>query len=148
MIRLHSAGDLAAAEAAGADINMLRCSVHNGLDALHIRLPGTVGPSVGVADFDAERHILITELTLCHIAEAPPCLCFLPFTEQLLYNSRPVLQLQGKFSGFPKLFLYRSFFRLLPQDVPAFIKALPKTAKMVNIIWKDYVRRKMEVCHG
>ena len=89
MIRLHSAGDLAAAEAAGADINMLRCSVHNGLDALHIRLPGTVRASVRVADFNSEGHAFVTKLTLCHIVEAPPCLCFTVFTEQLLYNSRP-----------------------------------------------------------
>jgi hypothetical protein len=88
---------------------------------------------VGVADFDAERHILITELTLCHIAEAPPCLCFLPLTEQLLYNSRPVLQLQGKFSGFSKLFLCRTFSAFRLEDAPAFTKALPKQGKTIKI---------------
>ena len=63
---LHSAGDLTAAQAASADVNMGRSTVYDGLDALHIGLPGTIGASVGVADFDAERHILITKLTLCH----------------------------------------------------------------------------------
>jgi len=43
---LHSAGDLAAAEAAGASIYMLGTSVHDGLDALHVGLPGTIGTSV------------------------------------------------------------------------------------------------------
>ena len=46
---------------------MLRSSVYDGLDALHIRLPCAIGASVGVADLDAECHVLITKLTLCHI---------------------------------------------------------------------------------
>ena len=66
-VKLHSAGDLAAAQAAGADVNVLGSSVHDGLDALHIGLPGTVGASVGMADLDAESHVLIAELTLCHV---------------------------------------------------------------------------------
>ena len=67
LIQLHSAGDLAAAQAAGADVDVLRSSVHDGLDALHVRLPAAVGPSVRVADLDAEGNTLVTELTLCHI---------------------------------------------------------------------------------
>ena len=47
MLKLHSAGDLAAAQAAGADVDVLGRAVHDGLDALHVRLPGTVGASVG-----------------------------------------------------------------------------------------------------
>ena len=65
-VKLHSAGDLAAAQAAGADVNMLGRAVYDGLDALHIGLPGTIGASVGVADLNAESHVLITKLTLCH----------------------------------------------------------------------------------
>ena len=64
---LHSAGDLAAAEAAGADVDVLRSPVDDGLDALHVRLPGTVGAPVGVADLNAEGHALVTELALCHL---------------------------------------------------------------------------------
>ena len=60
-VKLHSAGDLAAAQAAGADVNVLGRTVYYGLDALHIGLPGTVGASVGMADLDAERHVLIAE---------------------------------------------------------------------------------------
>ena len=100
-VKLHSAGDLAAAQAAGADVNVLGGTVHDGLDALHIRLPGTVGASVGVADLDTEGHVLVTELTLCHI-EAPPCLCLL--NRQLIYNSRPKTVLQEKVFTFPQFF--------------------------------------------
>ena len=65
-VKLHSAGDLTAAQAASADVNVLRSTVYDGLDALHIRLPGTVGASVGMADLNTESHVLITKLTLCH----------------------------------------------------------------------------------
>ena len=63
---LHSAGDLTTAEAASADVNVLGRTVYDGLDALHIGLPCTVGSSVGVADLDAERNALFAEFTLCH----------------------------------------------------------------------------------
>ena len=63
--------DLTAAEAAGARINVLRGTVDDGLDALHIGFPGAVGPSVRVGNLDAERHILVAKLTFCH-SEAPP----------------------------------------------------------------------------
>ena len=54
---------------------MLGGTVHDGLDALHVRLPGTVGASVRMADLNAEGHILVAELAFCH-AEAPPQLVF------------------------------------------------------------------------
>ena len=65
-MKLHSALYLAAAQAAGADVDMLGRAVHDGLDALHIRLPGPVGASVRVADLNTKGHALITKLTLCH----------------------------------------------------------------------------------
>ena len=75
-IKSHSAGDLATAEAASADVNMLGGSVYYGLDALHVRLPSTVGASVGVRHLDAERDILLTELTLCHgLKHLLACVC-------------------------------------------------------------------------
>ena len=64
---LHSAGDLAAAQAASANVDMLGRAVHDGLDALHIGLPGTVGSSVGVGDLNAEGNALIAEFALCHL---------------------------------------------------------------------------------
>ena len=45
---------------------MARSTVHNGLDPLHIGLPGTVGASVGVGNLDTEGNALVAELTLCH----------------------------------------------------------------------------------
>ena len=65
-LKLHSAGDLAAAEATGADVNMLGATVHDGLDALHIGLPCTVGPSMGVADLDTKSHALVAKFAFCH----------------------------------------------------------------------------------
>ena len=63
---LHSAGDLAAAQATGACVNMLGTSVHNGLDALHIGLPSTVRTSVGVGNLNTKGYALVAKLTFCH----------------------------------------------------------------------------------
>ena len=65
---LHSAGDLAAAHAASAGVNMLGRAVYDGLDALHIGLPGTVGTTVGVGHLNAENNALVAEFTLGHFA--------------------------------------------------------------------------------
>ena len=66
-VKLHSAGDLAAAQAASANVNVLGRTVYDGLDALHIGLPAAVGTSVRVADLDTEGNALLAKLTLCHI---------------------------------------------------------------------------------
>jgi hypothetical protein len=66
-MHLHSAGNLTAAQATGANVDMLRCPVHYGLDAFHVGLPCTVGTSVGMADSDAESDILTAIFTLCHL---------------------------------------------------------------------------------
>ena len=66
-VHLHSAGNLTAAQATGANVDMLRCPVHYGLDAFYVGLPCTVGTSVGVADFDTESNILTAKFTLCHL---------------------------------------------------------------------------------
>ena len=58
--------DLAAAEAAGAHVNVLRGTVDDGLNALDVGLPHTVGATVGVAHLDTESNALFAELTLCH----------------------------------------------------------------------------------
>ena len=63
---LHSAGDLTAAQAASASINMLGTSVHDRLDALHIGLPSTVGTPVGVRHLNAKGNALVAKLTFCH----------------------------------------------------------------------------------
>ena len=45
---------------------MLGAAVYDGLDALHIGLPGTVGTSVGVGNLDTKGYILVAKLTFCH----------------------------------------------------------------------------------
>ena len=71
-MQLHSAGDLSAAQAAGAGVDVLRAAVHDGLDALYVGLPGAVGASVRVAHLNTEGNTLVAKLTLCHGAGAPP----------------------------------------------------------------------------
>ena len=68
----HCASDLAAAQAAGAGVDVLGAAVHDGFHALDVGLPGTVGTTVRVAHCDAEGNALVAKLTLCHGAEAPP----------------------------------------------------------------------------
>ena len=67
MRRSDGAGDLAAAEAAGAGVDVLGASVDDGLYALDVGLPGAVGTPVRVADLDAEGHVLAAEFTLRHV---------------------------------------------------------------------------------
>ena len=71
-ITSHCARDLAAAQAAGAGVDVLGAAVHDGLNALDIGLPGAVGATVRVAHCDAKGNALVAKLTLCHGAKAPP----------------------------------------------------------------------------
>ena len=71
---LYGAFYLAAAKATGAGVDMLGTSVHYGLYALDIGLPCTIGTPVGMADLDAESHVLSTILTLCHLLLHLPAL--------------------------------------------------------------------------
>jgi len=66
-LSLYSAGYVAAAHATGANVDMLRCPVHYGLDALYVGLPCTVGTSVRVADLDTKSNTLTAKFTLCHL---------------------------------------------------------------------------------
>ena len=50
---------------------MAGATVYNRLHTLHIGLPGTIGPSVGVRNLNAESNALATALTFSHSA-APP----------------------------------------------------------------------------
>ena len=53
---------------------MARSTVDNGLDPLHIGLPGTVGTSVGVGDLNTKGNALATIITLRHSAAPPICI--------------------------------------------------------------------------
>ena len=58
--------NLVRTEASGTGVHMARSSVDNGLDALHIGLPGTIGAPMRVRNLDTESHALVAKLALCH----------------------------------------------------------------------------------
>ena len=58
--------NLVRTEASGTSVHMARSTVHNGLDPLHIGLPGSVRTSVGVGNLDTEGNALATIITLRH----------------------------------------------------------------------------------
>ena len=66
-LSLHSAVNLAAAQASGAHIDVFGASVHYGLDTFYVGLPCAVGTPVRVADLNAKGNTLVAELTLCHL---------------------------------------------------------------------------------
>ena len=66
-MELHSAGNFAGAEAAGAHIDVLGSAVHHSLDALDVGLPRTVGAAMGMGYLDAEVYALAAELAFGHI---------------------------------------------------------------------------------
>ena len=95
MVQLHSTGDLAGTEAAGAHIDVLGSTVDHSLNALDVGLPGTVGAAVGVGNLDTEVHALATELTFGHIYKPP---CWL----DLFINHAIIAETEGKIkSEFP-----------------------------------------------
>ena len=63
----HSAGNLAAAEATGAYVDMLGGTVLDNLNTLYVGLPCTVRTSVGMAHLDAKRNTLVAIFTLRHL---------------------------------------------------------------------------------
>ena len=67
-----SALNLAAAQAASANIDVLGGAVDNSLNTLHVGLPHTVGTPMGVADLDAESHTFSANLTFCHLNQLLP----------------------------------------------------------------------------
>ena len=61
--------------------------IHDGLDSLHIGLPGSVGTSVGVAHLDTEGNALIAKFTLGqaqHLLDKRLCVFF----KKALYKER------------------------------------------------------------
>ena len=63
---LDSAGNFTGTQAPGTNIHMARRTVDNSLDTFHIGLPGTIGTSVRMGDFDAKDHTLIAKLAFSH----------------------------------------------------------------------------------
>ena len=71
VVNLDCPFNLVGTEASGTSVHMARSPVDNGLDALHIGLPGTVGTSVGVGHLDTKGHALTTKITLRHSLHLP-----------------------------------------------------------------------------
>ena len=118
----HSAGDLAAAEAAGACVDVLGFAVHDGLDALHIGFPSAVRAAVRVAHFDAEAQALVAKLTFCHWLKHLLLYCL---REQLSHNSRNPGRLQDDFH------IFCAFSVPRPEKMPGTLqKPLPNAAAL------------------
>ena len=66
-LRSDGALNLVGAEASRTDVNMAGSAVNDSLDALHVRLPRTVGTSVGVRNLDAKRDTLAAKIALCQL---------------------------------------------------------------------------------
>ena len=59
--------NLIGTEASCTDVDMARGTIHDGLHALYVGLPHSVGTSVGVGDLDAERNTLAANIALCQL---------------------------------------------------------------------------------
>jgi hypothetical protein len=60
--------DLASTEAAGANVDPLGGTVHQGSNALNVWIPTTLGAHVGVANTHAERRLLAANFAnRCHV---------------------------------------------------------------------------------
>ena len=64
--RLDRAGNLTGTQTAGTNIDMAGRTIDDSLHALDVGLPGTIGTTVRVGNFDTERNTLVAKLALCH----------------------------------------------------------------------------------
>ena len=62
------AGNFTRAQAAGAGVDILRGTIHNSFHALDVGVPGTIAPTMGVGNLDAESDTLATTCTFGHSA--------------------------------------------------------------------------------
>ena len=58
--------NLVGTETSCTDVYMARSTVDNRLDAIHIGLPHSVGPSVGMGDLNAKGNALAANIALSH----------------------------------------------------------------------------------
>ena len=70
-MQLNGASNLTGTQAAGAGVNTFWSAVYDSSYTLHIWFPSSVRTSVGVGNLNAERHVLATNFTFCHLS-APP----------------------------------------------------------------------------
>ena len=66
MLKSDGSFHLVRTEASGTSVHMARSTVDNGLNPLHVGLPGTIGTSVGVGDLNTKGNALATIITLRH----------------------------------------------------------------------------------
>src|SRR5579863_5327862 len=65
-------GDLARADAAGADVHLLGCAVDDRTHVLDVRVPTTLGATVRERDVHAERRLLTADIADgCHDESLP-----------------------------------------------------------------------------
>ena len=83
---------------------MARSTVHNGLDPLHIGLPGSVGTSVGVGNLNTKGNALATIITLRHSLHL--------LSEMMAQKLRPNRRLDmiAEFSKKSKCFFEKNLF--------------------------------------
>ena len=70
---LDCTGNLAGAEAPSTYVDMAGSTAHESLYAADVRLPSSVGTSVGVGNLDTKGNALAANIALCHFP-APPYL--------------------------------------------------------------------------
>ena len=64
--RSDCSGNLTGTQAPGTNIHMAGRAVNQRLNTLDIGLPGTIGTSVGVGNFDTKVNALVAEFALSH----------------------------------------------------------------------------------
>ena len=79
MTELNGSGDLAGAQATGANGDRLDSPVDVSLDLADIGLPHSVGLAVGVGDVVTEGHALSAYTAFCHLSIPPLRLLFRTF---------------------------------------------------------------------
>ena len=65
-MKLDGTFNLVGTETSCTDVYMARSTVDNRLDTLDIRLPSSVGTSVGMGDLDTESNALAANIALSH----------------------------------------------------------------------------------
>ena len=87
-LRLDCAGHFARTQAARANLQSLRRSVYHCLNRADVGFPGTIAPSVRVADLNAEHNTLAADITLCHLLSHLHTFQYVLYTQHtLLYQT-------------------------------------------------------------
>ena len=92
--------DVAAAQAAGADVHTLRSAVDHNADILNIGSPDAVGLTVGVADVMTVQRTLAANFAILTHGNPPPCWSM--HTSKPCYYSTALKEMQGAKAGIYK----------------------------------------------